>query len=59
MDETKIFINKINFFRKSMDKSKENLICPVYLSAKGFLEDVEKYLFDNGVFTADMDTWEE
>jgi len=25
---------------------------------KVFLEDVEKYLFDNGIFTADMDTWE-
>jgi len=57
LEEAKKFINKINMYRTSMDKNKTGLICPVYLSANGFTDEVEDYLFDNKILTSDFQTW--
>jgi hypothetical protein len=40
-----------------MDK-KIQFVCPVYLSAKGFDVPVEEWLHKQGIFTADLTTWE-
>jgi hypothetical protein len=33
-------------------------VCPVYLSAKGFEPSVEAWLHEQGVLTADRESWE-
>ncbi len=41
------------------EKNKKiRFVCPVYLSAKGFDSDIEMWLHEQGVFTADMESWD-
>jgi len=60
MNETKAFITKTGLFKQQiMQENKKILfICPVYISANGFDALVEKFLHENGILTADMDSWD-
>ncbi len=58
--EAKSFVIKIDIVRRWLKKKRGKIrfICPVYLSAEGFQPDVEIWLHEHGVFTADMETWD-
>ncbi|MCP4109986.1 MAG: hypothetical protein GY749_31435 [Desulfobacteraceae bacterium] len=55
IDEAKFFLNKLKLLKDSLEKP--HTVCGVYLSAKGFSGDVETWLHEQGIFTADMETW--
>ncbi|MCP4109719.1 MAG: hypothetical protein GY749_30070, partial [Desulfobacteraceae bacterium] len=38
---------------------KIRFVCPVYLSAKGFEQDIEAWMHSRGILTADLETWEQ
>ncbi|MDM8522023.1 hypothetical protein QUF80_01525, partial [Desulfococcaceae bacterium HSG8] len=56
-DEAKFFLRKLELLKESPEKP--GVVCGVYLSAKGFSEDVERWLHAQGILTADMQTWGE
>jgi len=60
INEAKAFVTKTDLFKQQiMQENKEiRFVCPVYISAKGFDAPVEKMLHENGVLTADMDSWD-
>jgi len=60
MREAKSFVTKAEMLRQRIrqEGKKIRFVCPVYLSAKGFKEDVEEWLHEHGVLTADMETWD-
>ncbi len=60
MIEVKAFITKTKLFKQQVMQEGKTIqfICPVYISAKGFDAPVEKMLHENGVLTADMDSWD-
>ncbi|RKZ72928.1 MAG: hypothetical protein DRQ57_16005 [Gammaproteobacteria bacterium] len=58
--EAQGFVTKIEGVKQQLaelDKSIQ-FICPVYLSAKGFKTSVEEWLHEQGVLTADLESWE-
>ncbi len=55
MDDAKFFLSKVGLLKDSLRQPLS--LCAVYLSAKGFSEDVERWLHTQGIFTADMETW--
>ena len=57
--EIQQFIQKLKLFTNSMKRQGHEhvLLCPIYFSANGFEPDIEKYLFEHNVLTADMDSW--
>ncbi|MDM8562358.1 hypothetical protein QUF54_03290 [Candidatus Marithioploca araucensis] len=60
LTEAQWFVTKVEKVRQllaEMDK-KIQFVCPVYLSAKGFEMSVEEWLHKQGIFTADLATWE-
>jgi hypothetical protein len=60
LKEAQWFVTKVERVRQllaEMDK-KIQFVCPVYLSAKGFDVPVEEWLHKQGIFTADLATWE-
>ena len=59
--DAELFAEKVKRIKEMLaKKSKEvSFVCPVYLSAEGFDEDVESWLHNQGILTADMETWEE
>lgn len=59
MDECKIFMNKLDILKNSMDVKKQIKIYGIYFSANGFSADVEKWLHDQGILTVDWNTWEQ
>ncbi len=60
MAEAKSFATKAAMVRRWLKNKHGSVrfLCPVYLSAKGFEADVEDWLHEQGVFTADMESWE-
>ncbi len=54
--EAKSFVTKVSMVKRWLTEKegKIRFICPVYLSAEGFEADVEAWLHEQGVFTADM-----
>ncbi len=59
-DEARIFGEKAERIRQLLKQKgkKIRFVCPVYFSAKGFEDEVEKQLHQNGILTTDMETWE-
>ncbi len=57
--EAQQFIQKLELFTHALNRQghEQVVLCPIYLSANGFEPDVEKWLFDHHVLTADMDSW--
>ncbi|MCP4606333.1 MAG: hypothetical protein GY847_38450 [Proteobacteria bacterium] len=53
------FATKVAMVRRWLNQKGGEIrfLCPVYLSAEGFDADVEAWLHDQGVFTADMESW--
>ena len=61
MKEAKDFLTKIKGVKQWLTESKETpikFVCPVYLSAKGFTPSVETWLHEQGILTADWESWE-
>jgi hypothetical protein len=59
--EVKLFVQKIEVFEHALKRMGHQNIClfPVFLSANGFEDNSEKWLHEQHVFTADMNTWGE
>ncbi|ETR68468.1 MAG: hypothetical protein OMM_04545 [Candidatus Magnetoglobus multicellularis str. Araruama] len=59
--EVKLFVQKIEVFEHALKRMGHQNIClfPVFLSANGFEGSTEKWLHEQNVFTADMNTWME
>jgi hypothetical protein len=59
MDEAKSFLLKVDMFKQDMEQKNKitGIVCPVYLSAKGFKQDVEVWLHQHLVLTSDMKHW--
>lgn len=59
MDEAKSFLLKVDMFKQDMEQKNKitGIVCPVYLSAKGFKQDVEMWLHQHLVLTSDMKHW--
>ncbi len=57
--EAKAFVTKAVMIQRWLHQKGGEIrsICPVYLSAEGFESDVEEWLHEQGVFTADMESW--
>jgi len=54
-------VTKIKGVKQWLAQSKGTpvkFVCPVYLSAKGFAPSIEAWLHEQGVLTADMESWE-
>ena len=60
MNDAELFAEKVKRIKEMLDikGKKVSFVCPVYLSAEGFAEEVELWLHTQGIFTADMKTWE-
>ncbi|MDM8559362.1 hypothetical protein [Candidatus Parabeggiatoa sp. HSG14] len=58
--EAQNFVNKIESVKQQLAEMNKPIkfICPVYLSATGFESSIEQWLHEQGVLTADLDTWE-
>jgi len=54
-----ILVQKIDVFKHTLKRMEhqEIYLLPVYLSANGFNDSSEKWLHEQNVFTADMNTW--
>jgi hypothetical protein len=59
MDEAKSFVAKVDMVKQEREQKnkKIRLICPVYLSSKGFKQDIEMWLHQHGILTSDMEHW--
>jgi hypothetical protein len=59
MDEAKSFLLKVHMFKQDLEQKNKitGIVCPVYLSAKGFNRDVEMWLHEHLVLTSDMKHW--
>jgi hypothetical protein len=58
IDDARLFANKVKSFSHSLKNEKQPiLICPLYLSANGFDSEVESWLHEQGILTADITTW--
>jgi len=57
--EIQQFIQKLELFTHSLKRQGHNrvMLCPIFFSANGFEPDIEKYLFDNHIFAADIYSW--
>jgi len=57
--EIQLFAQKIKALKYSLNRQgyQQVNILPLYLSVNGFDEDSEKWLHDQGIFTADSDSW--
>jgi len=57
--EAQLFVQKLELFTHSLKRQGHEhvMLCPIYFSANGFEPDVEKFLFEHHVLTADMDSW--
>ena len=57
--EIKLFVQKIEVFKHALKRMGHQNICllPVFLSANGFEDNSEKWLHEQDVLTADMNTW--
>ncbi|MDM8549286.1 hypothetical protein QUF72_04375 [Desulfobacterales bacterium HSG2] len=60
-EDAESFVTKVDMLKQHIRKKGKNLrfVCPVYLSAKGFEPDVEAWLHEHGVFTSDMECWDQ
>ncbi|MCP4698079.1 MAG: hypothetical protein GY862_14680, partial [Gammaproteobacteria bacterium] len=60
MREAQEFVSKIEKARLLLAETDKKItfICPVYLSAKGFGASVEEWLHEQGVLTADSESWD-
>ena len=58
--EAQLFVTKIKRVKQWLAQKGKTIkfVCPVYLSAKGFEPSVETWLHEQGILTADMDSWE-
>ncbi|MCP4157075.1 MAG: hypothetical protein GY757_55695 [bacterium] len=65
LKEAKTFAQKVSRYKEIHTSSKEQVesanrtftIFPIYLSANGFTPEVEQWLQESGIHTADFDTW--
>jgi len=58
MDDARLFANKLKLFVHPLQNEKKPIsLCPVYLSANGFDSEVENWLHEQGILTADITTW--
>jgi len=58
LKEAQLFVTKIKAVKHWLGQSIK-FVCPVYLSAKGFAPSVEAWLHEQGVLTADRESWEQ
>jgi len=58
LKEAQLFVTKIKAVKHWLGQSIK-FVCPVYLSAKGFAPSVETWLHEQGVLTADRESWEQ
>jgi len=60
MTEAQLFVTKIKRVKEWLAQKGTTIkfVCPVYLSAKGFEPSVEAWLHEQGVLTADRESWE-
>ncbi|MEN8221348.1 MAG: hypothetical protein ABFS56_34375, partial [Pseudomonadota bacterium] len=60
MTEAQLFVTKIKRVKQWLAQKGTTIkfVCPVYLSAKGFEASVETWLHEQGVLTADRESWE-
>ena len=60
MKDAELFAEKVKRIKEMLEQrdKKISFVCPVYLSAEGFDEEIEAWLHTQGIFTADMGTWE-
>ncbi|MCP4109835.1 MAG: hypothetical protein GY749_30675 [Desulfobacteraceae bacterium] len=58
--DAETFAAKISMLEQQIKQKgkKISFVCPVYLSAEGFEPGTEAWLHEQGIFTADMETWE-
>ncbi len=58
--DAETFAAKISMLEQQIKQKEKKIrfVCPVYLSAEGFEPGTEAWLHEQGIFTADMDTWE-
>lgn len=59
IDDARIFVEKTKRIKELLARKgkKIRFVCPVYFSAQGFEEEVEKALHAEGILTTDMETW--
>jgi len=57
IDECKVFINKLNTYKKTVNQEKQLHIYGVYFSANGFSDDVERWLHEREILTVDCNQW--
>jgi len=57
--EIKQFVQKLELFTYSLKRQGyENImLCPIFFSANGFEPEIEEWLFEHDILTADMDSW--
>jgi len=60
LTEARLFVTKIKMVKEWLAQKGLviKFVCPVYLSAKGFEPSVEVWLHEQGVLTADRESWE-
>ena len=58
LKEAQLFVTKIKAVKHWLGQSIK-FVCPVYLSAKGFAPSVEAWLHEQGILTADRESWEQ
>ncbi len=60
LTEAQLFVTKIEKVKQLLTEMNKKIkfVCPLYLSANGFEAPVEEWLHEQGVFTADLETWE-
>ncbi|TGN99655.1 hypothetical protein PN36_35290, partial [Candidatus Thiomargarita nelsonii] len=60
MTEAQLFVTKIKRVKQWLAQKGTTIkfVCPVYLSAKGFEPSIEAWLHEQGVLTADRESWE-
>ncbi len=60
LTEAQLFVTKIARVKQWLEPKNKiiKFVCPVYLSANGFDASVEAWLHEQGVLTADLESWE-
>jgi len=58
--EIQQFMQKIELLNYALNRQGHErvIICPIYFSAAGFDPEIEKFLHEHNVLTADLDSWE-
>jgi hypothetical protein len=57
MNECKLFVHKLNWFKNSLDHKKTIIVYGIYFSANAFSVEIEQWLHNHGILTVDFETW--